>query len=155
MNAQTNSIGVWFNHNDTSSAWTDGPVAGPLFYSEHFQPGENKDLAITGAVAANRSINRSLGGNLAWHGLGGVRLELDAHHSTAESKPTTPYGSSIAIGTAIYGVDTQTVDLIVDRLVREDGKMSAALFGVIESAAFQKQRTSAATKSLALRETKP
>jgi len=110
VNAHTNSIGVWFNHNDTSSAWTDGPVSGPLFYSEHFQPGENKDLAITGALAANRSINRSLGGNLAWHGLGGLRLELDAHHSTAESKPTTPYGSSIAIGTAIYGVDTQTVD---------------------------------------------
>ena len=36
IDAQTNSIGVWFNHNDTTSSWTDGPVAGPLFYSEHF-----------------------------------------------------------------------------------------------------------------------
>ena len=32
----------------------------------------------TGAYAANRSINRSLGGNLAWRGLGGARIELDA-----------------------------------------------------------------------------
>ena len=123
VDATTNSIGVWFNHNNTSSAWTDGPVAGPLFYSETFRapgtngptdPGELKDLAITGAIAANRSINRSLGGNLAWHGLGGLRLELDAHHSTAESKPTSPYGSNIAVGSAIYGVDTQTVDFTHD-----------------------------------------
>jgi TonB-dependent receptor len=110
IDARTNSIGVWFNHNDTTSSWTDGPAAGPLFYSEHFQPGENKDLAITGAVAKNRSINRSLGGNLSWHGLGGARLVVDAHHSTAESKPTSPYGSNIAVGTAIYGVEDQTVD---------------------------------------------
>ena len=114
VDAHTNSIGVWFNHNNTSSAWTDGPAAGPLFYSETFGQNENKDLAITGAVAANRSTNRSLGGNLAWHGLGGVRLELDAHHSTAESKPTSPYGSNIAVGSAIYGVQTQTVDFTHD-----------------------------------------
>lgn len=123
IDAQTNSIGVWFNHNNTSSAWTDGPVAGPLFYSETFRaPGTNgpddlgelKDLAITGAVAKNRSINRSIGGNLAWHGLGGVRLELDAHHSTAESKPTSPYGSNTSIGSAIYGVESQTVDFTHD-----------------------------------------
>jgi len=114
IDAHTNSIGVWFNHNDTTSSWTDGPAAGPLFYSETFQPGENKDLAITGAVAANRSINHSLGGNISWKGLGGARLELDAHHSTAESKPTSPYGSNIAIGTAIFGVHTQTVDFTHD-----------------------------------------
>jgi TonB-dependent receptor len=123
IDAQTNSIGVWFNHNDTTSSWTDGPVAGPLFYSEHFRapgtngpddPGELKDLAITGAVAANRTTNRSLGGNLAWHGLGGLRLVVDAHHSTAESKPTSPYGSNIAVGTAIYGVESQTVDFTHD-----------------------------------------
>ena len=114
IHAITNSIGVWFNHNNTASAWTDGPVAGPQFYSETFGQNENKDLAITGAIAANRSINRSLGGNLSWHGLGGLRFELDAHHSTAESKPTTPYGSNIAVGTAIYGVDTQTVNFTHD-----------------------------------------
>ena len=88
VDARTNSIGVWFNHNNTSSSWTDGPAAGPNFYAEDFRPGENKDLAITGAVASNRSINRSLGGNLKWDGPGGLKLELDGHHSTAESKPT-------------------------------------------------------------------
>ena len=110
VSARTNSIGVWFNHNQTSSSWTDGPAAGPNFYAESFGAAEKKDLAITGAVAANRSINRSLGGNLKWDGPGGLRLELDGHHSTAESKPTSPYGSNIAVGSAIFGVLSQKVD---------------------------------------------
>jgi len=114
IDARTNSIGVWFNHNNTSNSWTDGPAAGPNFYAETFTQAEAKDLAITGAVAANRSINKSLGGNLAWKGWGGARIELDAHHSTAESKPTSPYGSNIAVGTAIFGVQSQRVDFTTD-----------------------------------------
>ncbi|MBS0254151.1 MAG: TonB-dependent receptor [Proteobacteria bacterium] len=109
VKARTSSIGVWFNHNDTTSSWTSGPAAGPNFYSEAFGAGEAKDLAITGAVAANRSINRSIGANLEW-APGKLKLVLDAHHSTAESKPTSPYGSSIAVGSAIYGVQSQKVD---------------------------------------------
>ncbi|MGL6042702.1 MAG: TonB-dependent receptor, partial [Sandaracinobacteroides sp.] len=108
IDARTNSIGVWFNHGDTASNWTDGPAAGPIFYSESFGPG--KDLAITGAVAANRNINHSFGGNVKWDVLDGLSLELDAHHSTAESKPTSPYGSNIAVGSAIFGVQNQRVD---------------------------------------------
>lgn len=108
VDSQVNSVGTWFNHGDVTSSWTDGPVAGPNIYSEAFGPG--KDLSFTGAVAANRSINRSLGGNLKWGGLGGLRLELDGHHSTAESKPTSPFGSNIAIGTAIFGPSRETTD---------------------------------------------
>jgi TonB-dependent receptor len=110
VDARTNSIGVWFNHNNTSSNWTDGPAAGPLFYSEAFGPGEGKDLAITGAVAANRNINHSFGGNVRWDPSDRLFIEIDGHHSTAESKPTSPYGSNIAVGSAIYGVQNQTVD---------------------------------------------
>src|SRR3546814_115060 len=36
VETRNSNVGVWFNHEDTSSAWTDGPIAGPLFYSEHF-----------------------------------------------------------------------------------------------------------------------
>ena len=110
VDSHQNSIGVWFNHGDTSSSWTDGPAAGPNYYSEAFTAGSGKDLAITGSVAANRSINRAIGGNLKWDGPGGLRLELDGHHSTATSKPTSPYGSGIAVGSAIYGVTSQTID---------------------------------------------
>ena len=112
IDARTNSIGVWFNHENTSSSWTDGPAAGPNFYAEVFGPG--KDLAVTGAVAANRTILKSLGGTLEWEGLGGLRVKLDGHHSTSESKPTSPYGSNIAVGNAIFGVQNQVVDFTTD-----------------------------------------
>lgn len=128
LDARTNSIGVWFNHDDTSSSWTDGPAAGPNFYAENFGPG--KDLAITGALAANRSINHSIGGNLGWQGPAGLRIELDAHHSTAVSKPTTPYGSNIAVGSAIYGVQSQSVDFTHDMPV-----ISVAMYPGFEIAA--------------------
>ena len=108
-----NSIGIWFDHGNTISSWTDGPAAGANFYADQFG-GPGKDFAITGAVAANRNTNHSFGGNVKWKGFGGLRLELDAHHSTAESKPTSPYGSSIAVGTAVYGVRTQQVDNTTD-----------------------------------------
>lgn len=114
IDARTNSIGVWFNHNNTASSWTNGAVAGPNFYAESFGAGEGKDLAVTGAVAANRSENNSIGGNLLWESDSGFHLELDAHHSTAESKPTSPYGSNIAVGSAIYGVANQKVDFTSD-----------------------------------------
>ncbi len=112
LEARTSSIGVWFNHDQTSSSWTDGPAAGPNFYAESFGPG--KDLAITGAVAANRNVNHSIGGNLEWNGPAGMTFVLDAHHSTATSKPTSPYGSNIAVGSAIFGVQNQSVDFTTD-----------------------------------------
>ena len=114
FSSRQNSIGVWFNHNDTSSSWTNGPATGANFYAENFGVGEGKDLAITGAVGSNRNVNHSIGGNIKWEGPGGLRLELDGHHSTAESKPNSPYGSGIAVGTAIFGVASQRVDFTTD-----------------------------------------
>ena len=114
LDARTSSIGVWFNHNNTSSSWTDGPAAGPNFYSEAFGPAEGKDLAITGALAKNQNENKSIGFNLEWNHPSGWRWVLDGHHSTAVSKPTSPYGSNIAVGTSIFGVQDQTVDFTTD-----------------------------------------
>jgi TonB-dependent receptor len=108
VEARDSSVGIWFNFGDTSSAWTDGPNAGPIFYSENFTPG--KDLSYSGALTANKSENKSLGGNLTWEAPGGVTVSLDAHHSTAVSKPTNKYGSSTSVGNAIFGVQNQTVN---------------------------------------------
>ena len=109
-----NSVGIWFNHNDTSSAWTDGPVAGPLFYTERFTPGETKDLSYAAALTAYQTENKSLGGNLTWAGPDGMTVSLDAHHSTAQSNPTNKYGNSNSLGTAIFGVRTQTINFEKD-----------------------------------------
>jgi len=110
VEVRNSNVGVWFNHNNTSSSWTDGPVAGPIFYSEAFGAGENKDLSYSGSLVANRTENKSLGGNLTWEAPGGMTMELDFHHSTAESKPTNKYGTSVSVGNAIFGVANQRID---------------------------------------------
>ena len=81
VQVRNSNVGVWFNFNDVSSAWTDGPVAGPIFYSERFGAAEGKDLSYSGALTENRSENNSIGGNLKWESDFGLRVELDAHHS--------------------------------------------------------------------------
>jgi hypothetical protein len=47
-----------------------------------------------------------------------------------------------ALGRALDYYDVQTVDNIVERLEKEQGRFSALLDGVIESAPFQKRRNS-------------
>ncbi|MEO7169420.1 MAG: TonB-dependent receptor plug domain-containing protein, partial [Sphingomonas sp.] len=36
VETRNSNVGIWFNHDDTSSSWTNGPVAGPVFYTERF-----------------------------------------------------------------------------------------------------------------------
>ena len=110
VEVRNSNVGIWFNHNDTSSSWTDGPVAGPRFYTERFGANENKDLSYSGSLTANRTTNKSLGANLEWKAPGGVTMSLDFHHSTAESKPNNIYGSSVSVGNAIFGVQNQTLN---------------------------------------------
>ncbi|WP_445190803.1 TonB-dependent receptor [Sphingomonas sp. Tas61C01] len=112
VEVRDSSVGIWFNFGDTRSAWTDGPSAGPIFYSENFGPG--KDLSYSSALTANKSENKSLGGNLTWEAPGNVTMSLDAHHSTATSKPSNDYGSSTSIGGAIFGVQSQTINFEQD-----------------------------------------
>ncbi|MET0247760.1 MAG: TonB-dependent receptor, partial [Sphingomonas sp.] len=110
VEVRNSNVGIWFNHADTSSAWTDGPVAGPLFYTERFGAGERKDLSYSGSLVANRSENKSLGANLRWDAPGNMTMELDFHSSSAESKPTNKYGTSVSVGNAVFGVASQTVN---------------------------------------------
>ncbi|WP_447953343.1 TonB-dependent receptor [Sphingopyxis chilensis] len=126
VETRNSNVGVWFNHENTSSAWTDGPVAGPIFYSELFSPPDpgceapspappdncqvGKDLSYSGALIENRAENNSLGFNLEWKGTDGVTFELDAHHSTAEVNPVNRFGSSMSLGNAVFGVQNQTIN---------------------------------------------
>jgi TonB-dependent receptor len=112
VEVRNSNVGIWFNHGDTSSEWTDGPVAGPVFYTERFGPG--KDLSYSGSLTANRSENKSLGGNISWNAFDALTLSLDAHHSTAVSKPTNDFGTSISVGNAVFGVGDQTINFDED-----------------------------------------
>jgi TonB-dependent receptor len=126
VETRNSNVGVWFNFGDVSSEWTDGPVAGPVFYSENFAPPDpgctapsppppnacniGKDLSYSGSLTANRTINKSLGGNLAWDPLDQLHIQLDAHHSTAESKPTNKFGSNMSVGNAVFGIVNQNIN---------------------------------------------
>ena len=109
VEARQSSVGIWFNHVTTASAWGDGPVADILFYSENFGAAPS-DLSYSGSLTANRSINHSIGANLEWKGPANMTFVLDAHSSSAESKPTLPYGSNLSVGTAVFNVQEQAID---------------------------------------------
>jgi len=110
VETRNNSVGVYFNHNATSSDWTNGPIAAPNFYTETFKASEKKDLSYVANLTANRTENKSIGGNLTWKAPGDrLTFEIDGHHSTAESKPTNKYGTSTSVSTAIYGVASQSI----------------------------------------------
>lgn len=58
-----------------------------------------------------------------------------------------------ALGRGLDYHDVQTVDDIASRLDREGGRISALLTGIVESPAFQKQRTERATQTVSLNST--
>ena len=116
IEVRDNSVGIWFNHAYTDSAWTDGPVAGPIFYSEVFGdtnvfPGYgDTDLSMSGSLTANQSENASLGLNFEFQATDNLALELDYHDSSAESKPNNRFGTNMSLGTTVISLTRQTVN---------------------------------------------
>jgi TonB-dependent receptor len=101
-------LSAWYNFGPSTSAWTNGPVAAPIFYQENIAAG-NSDVAMAGAEYGVKNDNNSLGLNVAWKASPKLSFEFDAHHSTAVSKPNSPYGSNAVIGTAQFNRgDTRT-----------------------------------------------
>ncbi|HEY0589507.1 MAG TPA: TonB-dependent receptor, partial [Pseudoduganella sp.] len=105
-------LSAWFNFGPSTSTWSNGPVAAPLVYTE-LLPAANSDIAMGGADFATKTQNRSLGFNAAWK-TDGLKLELDVHKSSAESKADSPFGSSNVIGTASFSRGDTTVDFRED-----------------------------------------
>jgi hypothetical protein len=60
-----------------------------------------------------------------------------------------------ALGRGVEPSDVETVDQIVQRLESEQGRFSALLTGVIESAPFQKRRNGSAVAATAVGQTEP
>jgi TonB-dependent receptor len=106
-------LSAWYNFGPSVSSWTNGPVAAPIFYEETI-PAGNSDVAMSGAEYAVKNVNNSVGFNLAWKASDKLSFEFDAHHSTAESKPDSPYGSNAVIGTAQFNRGTTRTDFSHD-----------------------------------------
>jgi TonB-dependent receptor len=110
---QRNELSVWFNFGPSASSWTDGPVAGPLVYTES-DPGANSDLSMGGAKFATKNENKSLGFNLAWEASSVSASSSTYHDSSAESGADSPYGSNAVLGVAAFVRGNTTGDFTHD-----------------------------------------
>lgn len=95
---QRAELSAWFNYaNNAPMSFTDGPLSGPIIYSEDFGPG---DVGIGGAEYGTKNENNSLGLNIEWAVNDQLVLEFDVHNSQAESGAASPWGSNATVGTA-------------------------------------------------------
>jgi len=92
----------------------------------------NEPIDAAGTLVSGENFNgiKELKGILA------TKHSLDFYRTLTEKLLT------YALGRGLEYYDVQTVDQIVDRLVKADGRPSALLMGIIDSAAFQRTRNS-------------
>ena len=102
-------LSAWFNHDVgvQSSVFTKGPVATPVYYEERVN---NQDIAMNGGDFATVTNNNSIGFNTQWRATPNLRLNFDAHHSTAEAKKDSPYGSNNDLATVSFSRGTSALD---------------------------------------------
>jgi TonB-dependent receptor len=133
---QRNELSVWFNFGPSVSSWTDGPVAGPIIYSETI-PANNSDLSMGGAKFATKNENESVGVNLDWEATDRLGFSLDFHDSSAESGSDSPYGSNAVLGAAGFYRGTTTADFSQDfpvmSVVMPGGAINPAMMQVTGS----------------------
>ncbi|MGB6231023.1 MAG: TonB-dependent receptor [Litorimonas sp.] len=110
---ERSDLSVWFNHGNTTSAWTDGPLASPLFYSEDFGDG-GSDLSMGAAKFATVSENNSIGGNIEWQATDQLSFVIDAHSSSAQSGEDSPYGTTSVVSTADFSLRNQGLDFTTE-----------------------------------------
>jgi hypothetical protein len=113
LQTKRNDLSAWFNFGPSTSSWTNGPIAAPLVYTEQI-PAGNLDIAMGAGNFATKTDNKSLGFNAQWRATNDLKLEFDAHHSTAESMADSPYGSFNTLGTASFSRGDTSADFSHD-----------------------------------------
>jgi TonB-dependent receptor len=97
-----NNLSAWFNFAGQETVWTDGPQASPLEYTEN---SVGSDFSMGAGSDATKSKTDSAGLNLVWDVGDALSLELDTHHSTANSEPNSKWGDSALLSIAAYTRD--------------------------------------------------
>ena len=112
VQTQRAELSAWFNYaNNAPQSYTDGPLAGPVVYSEDFL---NGDVGNGAAQFGTKNENESIGFNIEWALTDRLGLEFDAHNSTAESGSASPYGTNSTVGVVGFYRGLTTVDLSQD-----------------------------------------
>ena len=92
IQTKRNELSVWFGQTPTStSTWPGGKVQTPLTYMETYT--SPQDISVVGGDYATKTKNKSIGFNTVWKATNDLRLELDLHHSNAESGADSPWGT--------------------------------------------------------------
>jgi TonB-dependent receptor len=65
-------------------------------------PNKDHDLAFGGGEYGEKAQNRSTGFNAEWKVSNDLKLEFDAHRSTATTKPNSPYGTYAIFGAGMF-----------------------------------------------------
>ncbi|MHA4869107.1 TonB-dependent receptor [Duganella sp. PWIR1] len=109
IHTRRNELSVWFGQTPTStSTWPGGHVQSPLTYQEVYQTPQ--DISVVGGDYATKTKNESIGFNTVWKASADLRLELDLHHSTAESGADSPFGSENNLSNASFSRGTTKID---------------------------------------------
>ena len=109
IHTKRNELSVWFGQTPTStSTWPSGHVVSPLTYQEVYQTPQ--DISVVGGDYATKTKNQSIGFNALWKASADLRVEFDAHHSTAESGADSPFGSENNLSNASFSRGTTKID---------------------------------------------
>ena len=97
---------------------------------------------LTPVYGARIDASAELVGGRKFDGIEQLKRILIEDHRIDFYRCLTEKVFTYALGRAPEAADTETIDIIVERLEREGGKFSALLYGLVESAPFQKRRNS-------------
>ncbi len=107
-NTKNMEMSTWFNFAGGPSTWSSGSAAaGPISVTNNF-PAKDHDLAFNGGEYGQKAENRSTGFNVEWKVSNALKLEFDAHRSTAKTSPNSPYGTYSVIDAAMFSQGTAT-----------------------------------------------
>lgn len=106
-------LSVWFAQTPTStSTWPSGHVVSPLTYQEVYPTPQ--DISVVGGDFATKTKNKSLGFNTVWKATPDLKVEFDAHHSTAESGADSPFGTENSLSNASFSRGTTKIDFTTE-----------------------------------------
>ena len=92
-------LAAWFLTSQNAgvvSEWTDGPIAGPIEYTEIFGAA-GADLPMGSGIDSVKNTLSSVGLNVTWDVTDRLFLELDYHNSNAKAEPNSELGSSMSL----------------------------------------------------------
>ncbi len=94
-------LASWFNFAYGPTTFTNGPIATPIILGASF-PNNDHDLAFEAGQYGAKSKLSSTGFNAEWKANADLKFELDAHHSTASTKPSSPFGTYSLMDLALF-----------------------------------------------------